>query len=353
MAWKKATGNERCVNCGKCDNACGFKKTKRSANLPKAYGIKHKNLQIRESSRSGAAFVGFSDVVLQNGGVVYGAAMQDDFSVKHIRATTVAERDLMKKAKYVQSDTTDIFPLVEKDLVNGMEVLFSGTPCQVSGLKSYLAENRIRADRLVCCDMICHGVPSPMVWKDYLSFIEEKYNDKIIEANFRDKDFGWESHYETFVLQKKNKKIAARDYTDLFCQHIMFRPSCYNCQFTNVYRPGDLTMADFWGIEKYDLNFNDNHGVSLVLVNTSKGESVFNQASNFFDSFDCKVENCMQTNLYKPSYPSSRREKFWEDYSMLPFKKLIKKYTVPASIKGKFKKSLKAVTYYLGIRRHP
>ena len=208
-----------CIHCGKCDEVCGFHKVEQRKSpfeLPRAFGVKHKEITIRQTSRSGAAFVGFSDVVLGHGGVVYGAAMEEDFSVQHIRAENGEQRDRMKKAKYVQSNTVGIYPAVAADLKDEREVLFSGTPCQIAGLQAYLTDKRIQTDKLVCCDMVCHGVPSPEIWKKYLEYISKKYQGEILSADFRDKDFGWDSHCETFDVGRKNKRIAIKEYTDLF-----------------------------------------------------------------------------------------------------------------------------------------
>lgn len=342
-----------CIGCGKCDQACGFVPTKqKNFKLPKAFGIKHKNEEVRVNSRSGAAFVAFSDLILNDGGVVYGAAMLDDFTVCHIRATSFAERNRMKSAKYVQSDITGIFSKVISDLQQERQVLFSGTPCQVSGLLTALKEMHIDMKNLVCCDLVCHGVPSPKIWKDYLDYIENKYKEPIQKANFRDKSFGWNSHCESFVLQS-GKKIVSRDYTDLFYDHIMLRPSCHNCYFANTKRVGDLTLADFWGIEKHNAGFDDDKGVSLVLVNSSKGAELLEKAKGSLEWFECNVEDCMQPTLVKPSVPSARREDFWKDYSNMDFASFLKKYTTPLNNISKIKRELKRLLYMLKIRKHP
>ena len=345
-----------CIHCGKCDKVCGFSPVMKRAmpfTLPKAYGVKHRNDRVRISSRSGAAFVAFSDIILKQGGVIYGAVMHADFSVSHVRADNYPQRNMMKKAKYVQSSTVGIYPNVECDLKAGKSVLFSGTPCQVAGLLAYLQENKIDDSKLFCCDLVCHGVPSPAIWKNYVDYIQKKYKRKIIEANFRDKEFGWDSHCESFVLENCSKKVVSRDYTDLFYDHIMFRPACYNCQFANVYRPGDLTLADFWGIEKNDASFNDNQGVSLVLVNTAKGMELFEKAKQDFKWFECEITNCIQPTLVKPNTASSRREAFWNDYNRMNFSDFWKKYTKPLTMPMRLKKIVKNILYRLGIRRHP
>ena len=344
-----------CIRCGKCDKVYGFQPVKAQAagfELPLAFGIKHKNDHTRQTSRSGAAFVAFSDIILNQGGSVYGAAMADDFTVSHIRATTAAARDRMKTAKYVQSDVTGIYPQVAADLRSGMPVLFSGTPCQVAGLHAMLESGHVDSTRLVCCDLVCHGVPSPMVWKDYLAHIEEKHG-RILEANFRDKVFGWDSHCESFVIEGKSKKVVSRDYTDLFYDHIMFRPSCHHCQFANVHRPGDLTLADFWGIEKNDPSFDDNRGVSLVLVSSARGMALLEQAKEDLNWFECDVTNCIQPTLVKPSAPSPRREQFWKDYKRESFAILLKKYTAPIRTVSRIKRQCKQILYRIGVRSHP
>ena len=345
-----------CIHCNKCDKVCGFlpvEKREDPYEYPKAYGVKHLDESVRLSSRSGAAFIAFSDIILKQGGVVYGATIQKDFSVRHIRATDFWQRDMMKKAKYVQSNTTQIYPQVEHDLKSGKAVLFSGTPCQVAGLRAYLQEMKTDDSKLYCCDLVCHGVPSPAIWKNYIDYIQDKYKKKIIEANFRDKEFGWDSHCESFILENTPKKVVSRDYTDLFYDHIMFRPSCHNCQFANIYRSGDLTLADFWGIEKNDASFDDNRGVSLVLVSTEKGMELFEQAKQDFEWFECRLENCIQPTLVKPSSMSPRREEFWKDYKKMEFASFLKKYTKPLTMPLRLKRNVKNVMYHIGIRKHP
>ncbi len=347
---------EKCINCKLCDRVCSFERVKKRPEpfeLPLAYGVKHKILEERESSRSGAAFIGISDLVLKNGGVVYGAVMQKDFSVKHMRAENTDQRNQMKKAKYVQSTMLDVCGNIEQDLRDGREVLFSGTPCQVAGVKSFLRIRKVPDEKFYCCDLVCHGVPSPLIWKKYIQFIEQKYHGQIIEANFRDKEFGWDSHCESFVVKGRKKKVVSRDYTDLFYDHIMFRPSCHTCPFANVYRPGDISLADFWGIEKHDRSFDDNRGVSLVLVNSPAGKKLFDRASSQFEYFACDVQDCLQPTLIRPSIPSPRRQQFWTDLQQMPFDRLMKKYTIPVSLQGKIKKRLKNLLYRTGIRKHP
>lgn len=343
---------QKCIKCGLCDKVCGFAPKQAQIGLPKAYGVKHREIETRITSRSGGASVAFSDWILKHSGVIYGASMQKDCTVKHVRAASDIERDAMKTAKYVQSDMDNMYPLVARDLNEGKMVLFSGTPCQIAGLYAYINAKKVKDEKLFTCDLVCHGVPSPKVWHDYVEYIKKKYNQEIEIANFRDKSFGWDSHCESFLLTN-GKKVASRDYTDLFYEHIMFRPSCHKCYFANVNRIADVTLADFWGIEKNKPEFNDNKGVSLVLVNTEKGKRMFEASLADLESFECNVQNCMQPTLVKPSVASGRRTAFWNDYNQMPFDEVLKKYTTPLSGSLRAKRSLKQVMYKMGLRQHP
>ena len=189
-----------CVECGLCENVCSFNENyDKSLNFPQpeAYAARHKDITEVMKSRSGAAFVAISDYVLDMGGVVYGAGYKDHFRVAHKRATSKQERDEFRGSKYVQSDLGGVFREVKRDLKEGLTVLFSGTPCQTSGLNSFVGK-KLR-NNLILVDIVCHGVPSPYIWRDYLEYIEKKQEDTISVVNFRDKErFGWKAHKETF-----------------------------------------------------------------------------------------------------------------------------------------------------------
>lgn len=343
---------DKCRHCGLCDRVCGFEAEKKVSDQ-KAYGVKYIDERLRKASRSGGAFVAFSNQILMRKGSVYGAVMDKDFSVRHVRAVSESERAPMQKAKYVQSDIRGIYPQVADDIRKGQTVLFTGTPCQVSGLKHYISEKKISDKKLYTCDLICHGVPSPLIWKDYLRYIESHYHQKIKSAEFRDKSFGWNTHCETFVLEKRKKKVVTRVYSDLFYKHIMFRPSCANCHFANLNRVGDITLGDFWGIERHNAMFNDNKGVSLILINSSKGEELFESAKQELNYFSCKPEECLQPTLQRPSRESPERTMFWKDYGILEFRKVLKKYAMPDKMMARIKYRIKYILYFVGIREHP
>lgn len=317
----------KCVDCGLCEKVCAFNDHyDTSLNLPQpdAYAARHKDMKEVETSRSGAAFIAISDYILENGGVVYGAGYTDHFRVVHKRATTKEERDEFKGSKYVQSDMNTVFRQVKKDLKDGLTVLFSGTPCQTAGLNAYIG--RKLREHLILVDIVCHGVPGPNLWRDYIAYLEKKQGDKICWVNFRDKqEYGWAAHRETFKFVKGGgcKMI----FTYLFYQHIMFRPSCRKCHFANTKRPSDITIADYWGWEKTDPDINkDDKGVSLILINTEKGRKLFDTIKDRMTVIPAELENCMQPNLLHPSVFNQKWKNFEKDYERKGFEYVMKKY---------------------------
>lgn len=290
----------KCVDCGLCVRVCAFNDNyDRSLNLPEpeAYAARHKDMAAIMKSQSGAAFVAISDYILENGGVVYGAGYKDHFRVTHKRAAAKEERNEFRGSKYVQSDLTGIFRQVKSDLRKGLTVLFSGTPCQTAGLNSYIGK-RLRTN-LVLVDVVCHGVIGPHVWRDYLKYIERRYKGQLYHVSFRDKRFGWHSCRQSFGFEDGHIVFPRLS----IYQNGLLRPSCGICPFANLSHPSDMTVGDFWGIEKIHPEMGeDNKGCSLVLCNTQKGKELFAEAEN-----DCmsirveKTDDCLQPNLTSPT----------------------------------------------------
>ena len=318
----------KCTNCGLCEKVCAFHDNyDKSLNLkePLIYAARHKNMHEIETSRSGAAFIAISDYILSLNGIVYGAGYTEHFRVVHKRATTAKERDEFKGSKYVQSDLRGIYPLIKKDLQNGHWVLFSGTPCQTAGLASFIGKRL--SQRLILVDIVCHGVPSPFIWRDYINYIEKKYKQQIIQVNFRDKSrIGWSGHKESFIL-KNYQKIESDIYTNIFYNDVVLRPSCKQCFYTNIYRPSDFTLGDYWGWERISQTFNkDNKGCSLLFINTSKAQSIFNYIKKDLNIIETTVKDCLQPNLIHPTIFSPRNELFKKEYCEQGFKYIVKKY---------------------------
>ncbi len=315
---------EKCTDCGLCEKVCAFESPMTTSGPSAAKAVRNKDLDSIMESRSGAVFPVLAECVLKMGGTVYGAAFDEDFRVIHKRTDTVSGVDAFRGSKYVQSDMGDIFEQVKSDLQTGRPVLFSGTPCQVHGLSSYVPE-RLK-DRLFTADIVCHGVPSPYVWRDYLEYQEKRHGGRISEVSFRDKKtYGWAAHKETYRIGRE--LVTDTSFTHLFYRHIMLRPSCSVCPYADVKRVSDITLADFWGWEKSVPGFNDDdRGVSLVLVNSSRGEVLMEDCRDSLVVRDVVLQDCLQPNLLRPSVADRYAGRFAEDFSRKGIRYVLKRY---------------------------
>ncbi len=289
---------------------------------PSIFAVKHKNLDVRMNSRSGGFFTALSDYVLDRGGVVYGCILTETFEAMHVRADNSKMRDSMRGSKYVQSRMGDVFADVRKDLHDDRRwVLFTGTPCQVSGLKGFLDGDY---EQLILADIFCHGVPSPEVWRQYLAW-QEKQNGKCTAVDFRNKkDFGWADHVET--LKFGDKAVNSQVFTYIFYGHRALRPCCYQCPFRSLHRVGDVSMADYWEIDRAYPGFNDNKGVSLVFVNNDKGAKIFDAVKNDLEWKQTKLEDSTRPSMLHPFPEPEDRDLFWKDFSSGSFGKVARKY---------------------------
>ena len=290
---------------------------------PKVYAVKNKDEATRAASRSGGIFTALSEQVLSNDGVIYGCALTDNFNAVHIRTDNAKGRNRMRGSKYIQSKLGDTFKNVKADLDERRSVLFSGTSCQVAGLKKYLGKEY---DNLFCVDIVCHGVPSKKVWDAYLQWQEQKNHSKVASVDFRNKkDFGWRDHVET-IRFGNNRTVSCKVFTKLFYGHSVLRPSCYECPYKSVMHPGDITIADYWGIEKAAPEFDDNKGVSLVLINNEAGEGAFEKVKERLIWKQTKLEDSLQPPLKAPFPKPKNREQFWNDFENKTFEYVAKKY---------------------------
>ena len=290
---------------------------------PLTFAVKHNDLDTRMESRSGGIFTALSDYVLKDGGVVYGCVLDDDFRAVHMRAESAPDRDRMRGSKYVQSDMRDTLKSVKKDLDDGRSVLFTGTSCQVAGLNGYLGKPY---PNLLTVDIVCHGVPSPSVWKDYLGWQESRNNSKVVNADFRNKkDYGWKADIETLYFEN-GTRFDGRVFSALFYSHLILRPSCYHCPYKSTVHPADITIADYWGIDKAAPGFNDDKGVSLVLINDDVGKIAFEAVRDSVEVRDTKIEDSMQPALRESYKAPDNRQSFWKDYRKLSFDRIARKY---------------------------
>ena len=316
----------KCVDCGLCSKVCQFQETYnrwQNYDTPKVYAIRNKHHDILSNSQSGAAFYTFSEVCLREGYVIYGAVLDEAYRVIHLRGTSSEERDRMLNSKYVQSDIQGIYKAVKNDLRNGEHVLFSGTPCQVAGLKAFLGQRWHK--NLITIDLVCHAVPSPKVWKSYVEWIEKKYGSKVESCRFRDKQFGWNTHFETFQLAN-GTFLKRSTFRDLFYAHYMVRESCSNCPFTNLKRVGDVSIGDFWGWFSISTEFNDNKGVSLLLVNSDTGKALLDRCKAELEIVESDTVKCLQPQLKEPIRLNPRYNQFVRDFCQKGFNYVGKKY---------------------------
>lgn len=316
---------EKCIDCGACYKICPNIKKDESNNIIEAYGVKHKNDEERMTSRSGGVFIALSDYILNQGGVIYGAQLNKDFTVSHNRAENKEQRDKFKGSKYIQSDMNDIIKKVQKDLSDNRKVLFSGTACQVHAVKESIPKKY--NDNLYTIDLICHGVPSKKIFEEFLKYIEKISGKTIKEFNFRDKRFGWRSHYETCIFED-GTELTTQYFKNLFYGHNILRPACHNCNYANTHRPADVTIADFWGIENVAPDFQDKKGVSLTIINNQKGKQWFEAVKSELHTVYCSVEDCIKNTytLNQPTPEAETREEFWNDYKNKDFDYIIEKY---------------------------
>lgn len=330
---------KKCISCNKCTFVCAFKEAiNKNIAISKAtaviwnnailFAVKHLNQNVRESSRSGGIFTAVSDYVLTKNGVVYGCVLADNMKVQHIRATNKTERDCMRGSKYVQSDLGDTFYKVKNDLENGLTVLFTGTPCQVGGLHSYLNH---RYNNLMCLEIICHGVPSPLILEKYIDWWSKRKLSNVISINFRNKaDFGWHQHVETIYFENGTKENCSF-YAQLFYSNAVLRPSCYKCPYKNDYfhhSSAEITIGDFWGINKTVPNFDDNKGVSIVLLNNQNGVAIFDAIKENVDFKKATFnEYNLQKALLEPCKKPKIREHLWKELHTKDFSYILKRYT--------------------------
>lgn len=318
--------NNKCIECGLCEKVCQFHHNYIRYNNydePKVFSLRLKDIAQLSQSQSGGAFWGLAQYFIQNGGVVYGAAFEETWRVTHQRACNNDELEKLRMSKYVQSDMRGVYKLIKDDLKQGYKVLFSGTACQVAGLKAYIPQKL--HENLFFVDIICHGVPSPKIWADYIEYLQHKYASKITKACFRDKRFGWHGAKESFMFAN-GKEVFSRTNNRLYFSGYTVRESCSNCYYTNTRRVGDITIGDHWGLPEDSPYEKDALGVSLVLVNSNKGEEMFYQVLDKFNYEEVGTANYMQPQLKYPCKLHPQHKSFVLDYNNKGFLYIAKKY---------------------------
>ena len=303
---------EICIHCGLCEKVCPELHTSKKCEPLSVYAAKNTDEEVRLTSSSGGIFTLLAEQIIEEGGVVFGARFDEKWEVHHIMATTKEELKPFRGSKYVQSRIGTTFKQVKVCLNLGKKVLFTGAPCQVAGLKHYLRKDY---DNLLTMDFVCHGVPSPKVWRSYLSEVSEGRNIKNIE--FRNKRCGWKNpslvldfeEIEKRRLLSQSRGFDENIFMQAFLSNLILRPSCYDCAEKCGKSGSDITLGDFWGIEKVLSNFDDDRGCSLLLIYSSKVLKYLNCPKIAVSMADALAKN--QSILYSVNVPMNREYFFY------------------------------------------
>ena len=303
---------ESCVDCGVCVKRCPVLSLKPVGNTPKVFSVKSKDTEMLQKCSSGGVFPLLALQTIRSGGTVFGCAYDKSLRARHTAARTESELEAMFGSKYVQSDTRGVYTEVKDELQKGVPVLFSGTSCQVAGLVSFLGRDY---DNLLTVDVLCHGVPSPLLFKRHMEYLGKKLGGEVKNFTFRCKDKGWGVFYRVETADIKKVEHSHFDpYFSAFVEGKTVRESCYSCVCATPDRHADITLADFWGIDDIDPKFFDKNGVSLVLVNTPKGDKAMNGLSSDIISKPQKFEDAVKknSNLIKPTKRPACRDTIYQ-----------------------------------------
>lgn len=336
---------DKCINCGLCKKTCPVLTTKNNITLKKCFIAYTKDLQYKKNSSSGGIFPILATKILDENGIVIGATFDKDKKLKHFSITDKKDLNKLEGSKYLQSDLEDIFTYI-KEKIKNQKVLFVGTPCQVAGLKSFLNKEH---ENLICIDLFCHGVPSPKLFEKYVNELEKDNNDILIDYKFRDKATGWDSYSNTALFKNSTRSELQinNNYMKLFLSDVSLRESCFNCNFKLENKYSDLTLGDFWGIKQYYPEMYDKQGVSAVIVNTLKGEKVFNSILGDLNYKECNINEITHGNpcLIKSVTRPNDRDIFFNDIDKMDIPELVKKYVPKKSFISRVKNKIKSVLH--------
>lgn len=305
---------KKCIKCGKCQQICPVNQTNNKIINSEAYAVKCDD-KIRTKSSSGGVFYSIAKKIIEEKGVVYGAAFNNKFELHHIKIENINNLYRLQGSKYLESNLETIYTDIKMELEKERKVLFSGTPCQVKGLKSFLQK---QYNNLYTIDVVCHGVPSGDVFRRYIEFLEKNNDSKIVEYSFRNKDNGWKKFNTKIVFENGKKIVEPFDkniYMLGFLRNIYLRNSCYLCTSNNFTSGSDITLADFWGIDELKPEFDDDKGVSLVILNSENGKWLFSNIKKDMCIEKMNLEEAIKYNkaIVKPAFYNNNRSKFFSN----------------------------------------
>lgn len=326
-----------CVECGLCEKVCPYIESEKKIvknSSPEVYAAWHLDEDIRKVSSSGGVFTALASYVLENNGAVVGAGFNKDLKLQHQVIDQFDQLTILRGSKYLQSDINNTFSETKELLKSNKIVLFVGTPCQIGGLKSFLFNKDY--ENLITCDIVCHGVPSPLVFSKYIKEKELEFKDIIVDVNFRGKQNGWKAF--THTINCNNQSFSCHFSNDVymkgFLQNLYLRPSCYSCLFANKQRPSDITLGDYWGIQNFYPQLDDDKGTSLVLIHSNKGEEILKDIQNNIFMASTTLESAIAGNpcIIKPVLPHVKRKKFFNNIDDKDFSLLINRYCASPSL---------------------
>jgi coenzyme F420-reducing hydrogenase beta subunit len=334
--WYPEIDKDKCTDCGLCDRVCPIINIKdlKKNDLEQSvcYAAEHKNLEVVFDSTSGGAFSALADIMYREKGYVGGAIFNDDFSIRHYISNDKKDLPKLRSSKYAESDLTGFYKDVRRLAKAGEKALVCGCPCQMAALRAFLRKDY---ENLIIVDFICRGINSPKVWRKYLDSFEERYGSPVVYAKAKSKEYGWRNLTQKVILAGGKAVYETKDasnftkgylHTNVYC-----RPSCYDCRFKGFPRMSDITLADYWGIEKFDKSMDKDLGTSLVMLNSRKGLAFFEKAKlrlNFIQTpFDAILGG--NTALIKPlNPPLVNREMFFNDLDKMTFIEIASKYII-------------------------
>lgn len=334
--WYPDINLDKCIDCGLCEKVCPIKgsqlETNKNADKPKCYAAEHKNIDVIFSSTTGGAFSAFAEVMYRQKGYVGGAIHNSDFSVSEFISNDKGDLRLLRRSKDLQSNSEGFYKKIKSLLEANEKVMVCALPCQIAALVSYLGRDY---ENLILIELICLGVNSPKVWHKYLSYIEEINGSKIVYTENKNKEYGWRNLTQKFVFENGQEYFDTRD-TSLFIKgyiqsRLYCRPSCYECRFKGFPRRADITIGDYWGLMKHDPSYNKDMGVSIVLVNSDKGEKYFEQVKKRMYVKETPLDWAIKDN---PALTQSiekgkcDRDSFFSDIDNLRFDEAVKKYSL-------------------------
>lgn len=325
----------KCIKCNLCKKVCPIKNEYKKDSIKKSYVVQNKSMHILEKSTSGGLYYGIANYILENDGVIVAPDLDENNVVKHSIINNREKLIHSLGSKYVQSDLNGIYKKVKEYLLMGKLTCFSGTPCQIEGLKAYLKKEY---DNLITIGIVCHGVPSPKVWRKFIIERERKYKKKIVFVNFRDKTFGYNRSGVKLYFNDGTVKVETPpdDYLDAFFSEIISRPSCYNCKFKKIERKSDFMIFDAWSAKESDSRMTT-RGATNVFIYSEKGIEIFDKIKNDYIIKETKYEETIEKDgvmILNNAKANKNRSKFFEKIDDMPLKKLKKRY-YPFTMKKK------------------